>query len=48
MHAALEAPTLDAACEAFGVVPDPVLVPPELYAENRSLMAELRQRLGRT
>ena len=47
MHAALEAPTADAALEAFGVTPGTWLSTPEQDVENRALMGELRQRLGR-
>lgn len=48
MHAALEAPTLDAALAAFGVEPDSWLSTPEQDAENRALMTAVRERLGRS
>jgi hypothetical protein len=47
MHAALEAPTADAALEAFGLAPGSGLSTPEQDIQNRALMGELRQRLGR-
>ena len=47
MHAALEAPTADAALEAFGLAPGSGLSTPEQDVQNRALMGELRQRLGR-
>ena len=47
MHAALEAPTADAALEAFGLAPGSDLSTPEQDVQNRALMGELRQRLGR-
>jgi hypothetical protein len=47
MHAALEAPTAAAALEAFGITPGTHLSTPEQDVENRALMGELRQRLGR-
>jgi hypothetical protein len=47
MHAALEAPTADAALEAFGVSPGTWLSTPEQDIQNRALMGELRQRVGR-
>jgi hypothetical protein len=46
MHAALEAPDTDAALEAFPGPPDSSLWPPEEDAENRELMAQIRQHLG--
>lgn len=48
MHAALQAPTLDEAMQAFGVAPDPVLSTPDQDAENRVAMTALRQHLGQT
>lgn len=47
MNAALEAPDIDAALEAFPGPPGTYLTTPEQDAENRALMIELRQRLGR-
>ena len=47
MHAALEAPTADAALEAFGITPGTHLSPPEQDVENRALMGEVRRLLGR-
>ena len=47
MHAALEAPTTDAALEAFGVAPGTELSTPEQDTRNRALMTELRQLLSR-
>jgi hypothetical protein len=47
MHAALEAPTIDAALEAFPGAPGTALSTPEQDAENRALMTGLRLRLGR-
>jgi hypothetical protein len=47
MHAALEAPTTDAALEAFGLAPGSHLSTPEQDARNREVMIELRQFLGR-
>lgn len=46
MHAALEAPTIDAALEAFGVAPGSYLSTPEQDAQNRTTMTELRQLLS--
>lgn len=46
MHAALEAPDVDAALRAFGAVPGTWLTSPELDAENRALMTQLRHHLG--
>jgi hypothetical protein len=46
MHAALEAPTTDAALQAFGVAPGSWLSTPELDAKNRVTMTELRQLLS--
>ena len=43
MHAALDAPTIDAALEAFGVAPGSYLSTPEQDARNRAVMIELRQ-----
>lgn len=43
MHAALEAPTIDAALEAFGVTSGTYLSTPEQDAHNRATMAGLRQ-----
>lgn len=43
MHAALEAPTIDAALEAFGVAPGSHLSTPEQDVWNRAVMIELRQ-----
>lgn len=45
MHAALEAPDLDAAVLALGVEPDPVLSTPEQDRENRALLGDVRDRL---
>ena len=45
MHAALEAPTIDAALEAFPGSPGSPLSTPEQDAWNRQTMAELRQAL---
>jgi hypothetical protein len=47
MHAALEAPTADAALETFGLAPGSDLSTPEQDVQNRALMGELRQGLGR-
>jgi hypothetical protein len=47
MHAALEAPTVDAALEAFGVAPGSWLSTPEQDARNRATMTGLRQILSR-
>jgi hypothetical protein len=47
MHAALEAPTADAALEAFGIAPGSGLSTPEQDVRNRALMGELRQLFGR-
>lgn len=47
MHAALEAPTIDAALEAFGAAPGSALSTPEQDAWNRAAMTELRQLLSR-
>ena len=47
MHAALEAPTTDAALEAFGVTAGSGLSTPEQDAQNRSTMIELRRLLTR-
>jgi hypothetical protein len=46
MHAALEAPDTDAALEAFPGPPDSSLSSPEQDAENRELMAQIRQHLA--
>jgi hypothetical protein len=46
MHAALEAPNLDAALVVFGVEPGTWLSTPEQDAANRSTMAELRAALS--
>lgn len=46
MHAALEAPTTDAALEAFPGAPGSWLSTPEQDAENRALMGEVRRLLG--
>ena len=46
MHAALEAPDTDAALEAFCGPPDSSLSSPEQDAENRELLAQIRQLLG--
>jgi hypothetical protein len=45
MHAALHAPTLDAALAALDAQPDPALSSPEQDTQNRALIAELRHRL---
>jgi hypothetical protein len=45
MHAALEAPTIDAALEAFEVAPGSWLSTPEQDAWNRATMIELREAL---
>jgi hypothetical protein len=45
MHAALEAPDTDAALESFAR-PGTWLTTPEQDAENRELMAQIRQLLG--
>jgi hypothetical protein len=48
MHAALEAPTVDAALEALtGCPPGTWLTTPEQDERNRAAMAGLRRRLGR-
>jgi hypothetical protein len=47
MHAALEAPTTDAALEAFPGAPGSWLSTPEQDARNRAVMTELRQLLSR-
>ena len=47
MQAALEAPTADAALEAFGIAPGSGLSTPEQDIKNRALMGELRQLHGR-
>jgi hypothetical protein len=47
MHAALEAPTVDAALTAFGADPCTWMTTPEQDAQNRAIMTELRQLLGR-
>lgn len=47
MHAALEAPTIDAALEAFGVAPGSSQSTPEQDVRNRAAMAELRRFLSR-
>jgi hypothetical protein len=47
MHAALEAPDVDAALRAVGADPGTWLSEPGQDDQNRALMAELRQRLGR-
>jgi len=47
MHAALEAPTIDAALEAVGATAGTYLTTPGQDAGNRALMTELRQLLGR-
>lgn len=47
MHAALEAPTIDAALEAFPGAPGTWLTTREQDAWNRATMIELRQRLSR-
>ena len=46
MHAALEAPTVDAALEAFDVVPGTWLSTPEQDKQNRAIMIALRERTG--
>jgi hypothetical protein len=46
MHAALEAPTTDAALEAFPGAPGSDLSTPEQDAWNRATMTELRQLLS--
>jgi hypothetical protein len=45
MHAALDAPDTDAALETFAA-PGSLLTTPEPDAENRELMAQIRQHLG--
>lgn len=45
MHAALEAPTVDAALLAVGAEPGTWLSTPEQDAENRALMTEIRERV---
>jgi len=45
MHAALEAPTVDDALEAFPGTPGSWLTTPEQDAQNRESMTELRQLL---
>jgi hypothetical protein len=47
MHAALEAPDIDAALAAFDFAPDPALSTPAQDAWNRETMTELRQSLSR-
>jgi hypothetical protein len=47
MHAALEAPTTDAALAAFGITPGTNLSTPEQDARNRVRMTELRLLLDR-
>jgi hypothetical protein len=47
MHAALEAPTTDAALEAFPGAPGSCLSTPEQDAWNRAMMTELRRLFGR-
>jgi len=47
MNAALEAPDIDAALEAFPGPPGTYLTTSEQDAENRALMTELRRVLGR-
>ena len=46
-HSALEAPTVDAALEAFSVVPGSDLSTPEQDVRNRVAMTELRQQPSR-
>lgn len=46
MHAALEAPTVDAALEAFDVVPGTWLSTPEQDKQNRAIMIALREAHG--
>jgi hypothetical protein len=46
MHAALEAPTADAALAAFGVAPGSVLSTPEQDDRNRAAMIRLRRLLS--
>jgi hypothetical protein len=45
MHAALEAPDVDAALETFGAEPGTWLSTPEQDEQNRAIMTELRERL---
>jgi hypothetical protein len=46
MHAALEAPTTDAALAAFGVAAGTGMSTPDQDARNRALMTELRKVLS--